>query len=127
MLSKDEVGESVCQLSGAFAFHFWKCNRWICVIVDDRLPFRADKTEAAFTRSQTGHVFWGPLVEKAYAKLHGSYEVFKRAENSCEIMVDLTGKSIRIMATLVPRKRFTSITSVPTHYRGHSVVFSSFE
>ena len=43
------------------------------VVVDDYLPYRTDFNSLAFARSKHPNEFWICLLEKAWAKLHGSY------------------------------------------------------
>ncbi len=52
---------------------FSKGHDWHYIIVDDRFPVHAANGTIVFARCDADDEIWVPLLEKAYAKLHGSY------------------------------------------------------
>lgn len=76
--------------AGVFHFRFWHYGRWIDVCVDDKLPVdENDKLMFCYNQIDVNELF-GPLLEKAYAKLNKSYE-FLIGGNLIDGLIDLTG------------------------------------
>uniref|UniRef100_A0A3Q2I3U2 Calpain 10 n=1 Tax=Equus caballus TaxID=9796 RepID=A0A3Q2I3U2_HORSE len=73
---------------GSFTCRIWQFGRWVEVTIDDRLPCLTGRL--CFSRCQREDVFWLPLLEKAYAKIYGSYEHLW-AGQVADALVDLTG------------------------------------
>ena len=83
----------VYRIKGIYVFRFFKNFKWLYVIVDDRIPTiqdTGDERKPAFGHCKDPIEVWVPLIEKAYAKLHGCYEALTSGYID-DGLTDLTG------------------------------------
>ncbi|THU76890.1 cysteine proteinase [Dendrothele bispora CBS 962.96] len=112
---------------GVYGFIFFRDAYWVTVIIDDLLYTSIPKFEELapqekqlyhnnkefynkharqgtkslyFAKSATQGETWVPLIEKAYAKLHGSYAALSGGE-ACEAIEDLTGYVLYLLVTFI--------------------------
>ncbi|CAH1253327.1 CAPN9 [Branchiostoma lanceolatum] len=89
----NSYGDDYC---GVFHFRFWQYGKWVDVVIDDLIPMvvsyqgESQSPEYFSVHSSNGKEFWSALLEKAYAKLHGSYESLNLGFTS-DALVDFTG------------------------------------
>ena len=87
--------------AGCYGVRFFLDGAWTSVLIDDRLPVTAAPrrpdlafaARLAFSRcgsEASGQLLWASLLEKAYAKAHGSYQAISGGQIS-EALLDLTG------------------------------------
>jgi Calpain family cysteine protease len=108
--------------SGVYGFVFFRDESWISTVVDDNLYLRSKNHGAQtydhngkserewkelnqtgsralhFANSTDQNKTWLPLMEKAYAKVHGDYEALTSGR-SAEALEDLTGGVSTVLLT----------------------------
>jgi len=97
---------------GIFCFRFFKNFKWRYVLVDNRLPCNKIYNDnqiptLLYGKCRARNEFWVPLIEKAYAKLHGSYRTLVSGfiDDGLVDLTGLTSKKIIIEDTLSTNKQ----------------------
>ena len=75
---------------GVLLFRFFRFGKWIEVVVDDYLPTSNNKLVLGHSNIYKRNEFWAAFLEKAYAKLDGSYGGLAGG-NPADALDDLTG------------------------------------
>ena len=78
------------QYAGIFRFRFWLYGEWTEVVVDDRLPVNSSNKLLFCSNKQEPNEFWAALLEKAYAKVCGSYQNMDGGQTT-DALIDMTG------------------------------------
>lgn len=74
LLKKCFWREDLFKEYGVFVCRFFKDCNLIFVVIDDRIPVKARDGRVIFAQCKDPNELWVPLIEKAYAKLHGCYK-----------------------------------------------------
>jgi Ca2+-binding EF-hand superfamily protein len=92
----NELFVNECPERGVYRLRFYKDCEWHYIDIDDRLPCHANTNQLLFASCRDPTEFWVPLVEKAYAKLHGSYSAL---ENGVIVhaLRDFTGEGTEML------------------------------
>src|SRR3990167_2213959 len=76
---------------GMYVARFFKNFAWRYIIIDDLIPCQKGAGyEVLFASSTSANELWVPLLEKAYAKLHGRYQSLISGDIA-DALVDFTG------------------------------------
>ena len=70
---------------GVYEFNFYKNGDWIKVVIDDLIPCHRGKP--IFGRCLDINEVWVMLIEKAYAKLHKTYENLEGTSEYCSYII----------------------------------------
>merc|ERR1740121_2086461 len=76
---------------GVYTLRLYKHGQWHDVQIDDSLPFDKEWNPLCSQSEFWPGMSWASLIEKAYAKLHGSWEGLGGGGHVEEVMTDLTG------------------------------------
>ncbi|XP_067008745.2 calpain-12 [Anabrus simplex] len=60
--------------TGKVTFYFWRMGQWGKVEIDDRLPVN-ETGDLVYAKCKDENEYWLPLLEKAFAKYHGRYDL----------------------------------------------------
>lgn len=91
LLKQQDQGRRQAELRKGFCtFQLFKFGTWTEVTVDTLIPCDAKTNKPIFAHGKDPNELWVPLLEKAYAKLHGSFEALDGGSVTAAL-VDLTG------------------------------------
>lgn len=95
---------------GLYVMRFFKDYDWRYVLIDNRLPCYGEANQdpqLVFASCENENEFWVPLIEKAYAKLHGNYAALISGVTD-DGLVDMSGFVSEKVKVLDKRGQFNS-------------------
>jgi len=84
---------------GIYQCRFYKNQEWHLVLVDDQIPMDENNL-VFFGQCRDPNEYWVQIIEKAYAKIHGSYGAIEHGVIS-DALVDLTGEPAELITPIV--------------------------
>jgi calpain len=83
---------------GLYVLRFFKDFKWRYVIIDDRLPCTRSSYRPYYATCTNLEELWVPLIEKAYAKLHGCYQalISGHLDDGIDEMTGLVSDKMRL-------------------------------
>eukprot|EP00397_Hematodinium_sp_SG-2012_P013367 GEMP01013570.1.p1 GENE.GEMP01013570.1~~GEMP01013570.1.p1 ORF type:complete len:648 (+),score=155.18 GEMP01013570.1:316-2259(+) len=89
---RDHSGKHLsAPLNGIFTLRLYKHSQWAAVVIDDFMPQNNMEQPVCCSGEDFPVNAWASLVEKAYAKLHGSWESVGGGGSIESALCDLTG------------------------------------
>lgn len=95
---------------GLYVIRFFKDYGWRYVVIDNRLPCYGEAGQdpaLVFASCEDSSEYWVPLIEKAYAKLHGNYAALISGVTD-DGLVDMSGFVSEKLKVLDKRGRFNA-------------------
>jgi hypothetical protein len=60
--------------NGIYGLNVYVLGVPFTLLIDDKIPYNENTGTTIFAHTSADGALWGPLIEKAFAKLHGNYE-----------------------------------------------------
>jgi len=73
-INQDDKETGGVDQNGIYALQFYALLMPVTITIDDYLPFESAQGDTIYARVGEDKSIWGPLLEKGFAKFHGSYE-----------------------------------------------------
>ena len=73
-INQDDQHTGGIDMKGIYGLQFYALLMPVTITIDDYLPFENDAGKTIYAGVGRDKSVWGPLMEKAFAKFHGSYE-----------------------------------------------------
>lgn len=102
---------------GVFVIRLYKHAQWVHLVIDDKIPVNKAGDPLCSTSDNFPFIAWPALVEKAYARLHGSWEAIGDGGHVEEALVDLTGGVASRICTkdVAPDRLFEYLYRIQDH------------
>merc|ERR1719188_1014654 len=92
LISNIFVNMDYCdQRLGFYTLRLFKHGQWQYIDIDDSLPLSKGQRPSCSSSEYFPEFAWPALIEKAYAKMHGTWEALGGGGHIEEVMADLTG------------------------------------